>query len=139
MRPTNPVTFLMRALLLALVGVVVAAGTASAHEAHRDGRAAGLSSAQPATQAHQTHGAVEQRTPSEEAAWLDRDAAPCSGDQSSDHSSNGCCNIACHAALAATAAASIGTVQLGGLRIAGLTDLLTGRVSGPTERPPKLS
>lgn len=143
MRSANPLRLLVRVLFLAVVGFVVAAGTASAHEGRHDGRSAGPSYSEPS--AHHSHdrqgamqGATEQQASADEAAKADGDAAPCPRDQSPDHASNNCCNVACHAALAATPADSIGTLQVQGLRIVGLTDLLVGRLSGRTERPPKL-
>lgn len=149
MRPANPLNLLMRVLFLAVVGFVVAMGTASAHEGRHDGRSSSPSYSEPSAhhshdqrahdqQAHDQQGATERQASSDEAAKTDDDPSPCPRDQSPDHASNNCCNIACHAALAATPADSIGTLQIHGPRILGLTDLLVGRLSGRTERPPKL-
>ena len=139
MRSANPLSLLMRALFLAVVGFVVAAGTASAHEGRHVGRSTGPSYSEPAAHhSHDQQGATEQQPSADEAAIVDGDASPCPRDQSPDHASNNCCNIACHAALAATPVDSIGTLQVHGLRIVGLADLLVGRLSGRTERPPKL-
>ena len=139
MRSANPLSLLMRVLFLAVVGFVVAAGTASAHEGRHDGRSTGPSYSEPsAHHSHDQHRAMEQQASADEAAEADGDASPCPRDQSPDHASNNCCNIACHAALAATPVDSIGTLQVHGLRIVGLADLLVGRLSGRTERPPKL-
>ena len=139
MRLANPLSLLVRVLFLAVVGFVVAAGTASAHEGRRDGRSTGPSYSEPsAHHSHDQHRATEQQASADEADRVDGDASPCPRDQSSDHASNNCCNIACHAALAATPADSIGTLQVHSLHIVGLADLLVGRLSGRTERPPKL-
>ncbi len=139
MRSANPLNLLMRVLFLAVVGFVVAVGSASAHEGRHEGRSAGPSYSEPsAHHSHDQQGATEQQASSDEAAKTDGDAGPCPRDQSPDHASNNCCNIACHAALAATLVDSGGTLQIHGPRIIGLTDLLVGRSSGRTERPPKL-
>lgn len=139
MRSANPLNLLMRVLFLAVVGFVVAMGTASAHEGRHDGRSSGPSYSEPsAHHSHDQQGATEQHASSDEAAKTDDDTSPCPRDQSPDHASNNCCNIACHAALAATPVDSIGTLQIHGPRILGLTGLLVGRLSGRTERPPKL-
>ncbi len=138
MRSVNPFNLLMRVLFLAVVGFVVAVGTASAHEGRHDGRSAGPSYSEPAAHhSHDQQSAAEQQASSDEAAKIDGDATPCPRDQAPDHASNNCCNIACHAALAATLVDSSGIVQVHGPRIIGLTDLLIGRSSGRTERPPK--
>ncbi len=139
MRLANPLNLLMRVLFLAVVGFVVAVGSASAHEGRHDGRSSGPSYSEPsAHHSHDQQSATEHQASSDEAGKIDGDAAPCPRDQAPDHASNNCCNIACHAALAATPVDSIGTLQVHGLRIVSLTDLLVGRLSGRTERPPKL-
>ncbi|WP_296344648.1 hypothetical protein [Reyranella sp.] len=137
MRSANPLSYLMRALLLALVGFgfVVSAGAAFAHDGRHDGRVA----AEPSTHhAHDQQGQAAQKASSDEAANTDADANPCPRNQSPDHSSNNCCNIACHAALAAAPMDPVGTLPPHGARIVGLTDLLVGRSNGRTERPPRL-
>ncbi len=139
MRSANPLNLLMRVLFLAVVGFVVAVGSASAHEGRHDGRSSGPSYSE--TSAHHSHdqqGTTEHQASSDEAAKVDGDANPCPRDQSPDHASNNCCNIACHAALAAMPVDSFGALQVHSPRIIGLTDLLIGRTSGRTERPPKL-
>jgi hypothetical protein len=139
MRRLDPVTMIVRALLLAVLGLAVTSGVALAHgdvahvhiatERH-------LHDVQPADN-HSTNNpvasldALEQLAPS---------GAPCSSDErSGDHMAGGCCNVACHAALASFAAGPVAAIDLPGTRIVGLTDMLEGRSSDRTERPPRLN
>lgn len=144
MRKSSPFYRLTRAILLAMMGFVMAAGAATAH----DGRMS--------TDGHQPHAPIQAQTahhssdrgttevPSS-ADWSvqadhgDHGSVPCPKNGTAGHMSGNCCTTACHAALAVPSVEPIGSPELPGLRIVGLTGVLAGRTSGRTERPPKLS
>lgn len=135
----GPVTMVVRALLLAVLGLVVTSGIALAH--------GNVAHGQIATERHSRDvQSMDVQSTMNPAPSLDVLAqlmdlgVPCSSDkQPGGHMGGGCCNVACHAALASFAAGPIATVDLPGARIVGLTDMLEGRSSDRTERPPKLN
>jgi len=139
MRRLGPIMMIVRALLLAVLGLAVTSGVALAHGdvAHvQIANERHSHDVQPAD-IHSTNNpmasleAPEQLAPS---------GAPCSSDeQSGDHMASGCCNVACHAALASFPAGPVAAIDLPVTRIVGLTDMLEGRSSDRTERPPRLN
>jgi len=142
MRRTSPIYLLARALSLAVVGFVMAAGAASAH----DGRmpAAGdqlRSQVQTAQAAHhvRAHDLAEVPIVLDLSVQADHGGIPCSEDQSTGHLPGECCTVACHAALAAPPVEPVGNLELPSARIVGLTGMLVGQSTDRTERPPKLS
>lgn len=136
MRKSHPLKLLLQALSLAVVGLAMSVGSAFAHGGH----------GQPQVHATATHaehqaGHASDGVASLEFAQTDDEelsTAPCRGESSGHAAGEGCCTIACHAALAAPTADAVGTVDLPGTRIVGLADMLEGRSSDRTERPPKL-
>lgn len=139
MRRLGPVTMVVRALLLAVLGLVVTSGVALAHGnvAHGPIATERQSSDAQFTDAHSTMNPVASLDALEQVA---HSGAPCSSDeQSGGHRAGGCCNVACHAALASFAAGPIATVDLSDTRVVGLTGMLEGRSSDRTERPPRRS
>ena len=137
MRRLGSITMVVRALLLAVLGLAVTSGVALAH-----GDVALVQIAaerhsydvQPAD-IHSTNNPVASLDAPEQLA---HSGAPCSSDeQSGSHMAGGCCNVACHAALVSFAVGPIAAIDLPDTRIVGLTDMLEGRSSDRTERPPR--
>jgi hypothetical protein len=139
MHRTGPIALIVRALLFALVGFVVAPGVALAHGgAHTadSGRINVRVLAAPEQHAHDgqsTKASTSQRM-SERA---DASNAPRPGNQRGGHLASGCCNVACHAALAAPFAEPTGVGDRREQCIAGLSDTLVGRPNDRAERPPR--
>jgi len=138
MRASNLLKLLVRAIVLATVGLVMAVGSALAH-----GGAAGHSH-QPAHDAfaHTGHQAGQATTaPCPDLAVTDGEQphpANCPVDPSGHMAASGCCTIACHAALATPTVDVAGAGDLPGVRIASIADMLEGRSSDRAERPPRL-
>jgi hypothetical protein len=137
MRRLGPITVVVRALLLAVLGLAVTSGVALAHgdvARVQIGTERHSYDVQP-TDIHSTNNPV---APLDAPEQLAHSGAPgFSDEQSGDHMAGGCCNVACHAALASFAAGPVAARDLPGTRIVGLTDMLEGRSSGRTERPPR--
>ena len=137
-----------RVLSLALMGLVVAAGAAFAHEGYRP---AVVDVQRVAVQADHTVGHAAYRssdvatalqtTVSVEPPHAAHSAAgdvPCSEDRADGHGAGTCCTMACHAALPALLVGPVGSQSLPGLRVTGLTNMLVGRSSDRAERPPRI-
>ena len=141
MRRTNPVRLLARALSLAAVGFVLAAGAAAAHERHVAADAQERHAVMPvASSTH--HSDVASELPADMAVRADHDSpgsAPCSEERSGRHLSGTCCTVACHAALDAPPIGFVGSPELANPRIVALVDMLEGQSSDRAERPPKLA
>lgn len=144
----NPIRLLTRAWFLALVGFLMAAGSASAHNVHA---LAGVYQSQPQfqTTVFESH-ARDHHGKTDASALMDlsvqprpddrhSDSSPCSKDEPAGHPSGGCCTVACHVALAAPAIDPVGDAELPSPYVLGLADMLIGRSSYRTERPPKLT
>ena len=139
MRMLGPITMIVRALLLAVLGLAISSGLALAHGnvAHAQTAIERHAHVEQSADVHATNDLVASLDALEQVA---HSGVPCpSGEQSGGHTAGGCCNVACHAALASFAAGPIATVDLSGARIVGLTDMLEGRSSDRTERPPRRS
>lgn len=140
MRKSNPIRLLLQALALAAVGFAMSAGSAFAH----GGGAAPHD--RPQAHATATHADHQRGGAGDAVSYVDlvqKDSAgvssgPCSGETSRHMAGESCCSIACHAALTVPPVDSLGACDLPGACI-GLADLLQGRSSDRTERPPKLS
>lgn len=133
----GPITMVVRALLLAVLGLAITSGVALAHGdvAHVQIATERHSYDVQPTDIHSTNNPVASLVAPEQLA---HSGAPCSSDeQSGDHMAGGCCNVACHAALASFAAGPVAAIDLSGTRIVVLTDMLEGRSSDRTERPPR--
>lgn len=140
MRKSNPIRLLLQALVLAAVGFAMSAGSAFAH----GGGAAAHD--RPQARAAATHADHERGRAGDAVSYVDFlqtdntgvTSGPCGGETSRHMAGESCCSIACHAALAVPAVDSLGACDLPGAGIE-LADLLQGRSSDRTERPPKLS
>jgi hypothetical protein len=141
MRRTNPIRLLARALWLAVVGLVMAAGAASAHDGRMSISHQSHWQVQTAQAAHHVRADVSGEIPMvlDLSVQAGPGSLPCSEDQSAGHVPGQCCTVACHAALAAPPVEPMGTLGLPSSRIVGLTGMLVGRSTDRTERPPKLS
>ena len=69
----------------------------------------------------------------------DLNSGPCSGDPSGHPMGESCCTVACHAALAVPAIDPEAAFDVPRTPALSLEDMLEGRSSDRTERPPKLS
>lgn len=135
MRRLGPITMVVRALLLALLGFVIPSGVALAHG----------DAAQPAVERHSqdvqftdVHSTMNPVVSLDAVEQLAHSGAPCSSDeQPGGHMNAGCCNVACHAALASFQPGPVAALDLSHARIVGLTDMLEGRSSDRAERPPR--
>lgn len=148
MRVDHLIGFFTRVLSLALMGFVVASGAAFAHEAYGP---SGVDVQRTVAHAHHKAGPVVDR--SSDVATADQPAisvatrhavhgtsseAPCSEDRAGGHGKGTCCTMACHAALPTPLIDPVGSHGLHGLRVPGLTNMLVGRSSDRTERPPRI-
>lgn len=138
MRRIDPLSHIGRVVLLAVLGFVIASGTALAHGGTSP-TSAERSHVQTSTGRHVEHDQPVTTSPTitsplEQATHSDE---PCSDRQPRGHAGDGCCNVACHAALA-TPLSSVGSSQASASQYAGsLSDMLVGRSSDRAERPPK--
>ena len=137
-----------RVLALALMGLVVAAGAALAHEGYR---LAVVDVQRVAVHADHAVGHAAYRS-SDVATALQATMSvaplnaahsaagdvPCSEDRADGHGAGTCCTMACHAALPASPVGPVGSQALPGLRVAGLTNMLVGRSGDRAERPPRI-
>jgi hypothetical protein len=138
---TNLVYRLMRVLLLAAAGFVLAAGGAAVHE----GRIATdtqerHASMQVTSATHHARDSAASELPADLAVHVDHQretSVPCSEGRAGGHPSGTCCTVACHAALAAPPIGLLGSSELSVSRIVALADMLEGRSNDRTERPPK--
>lgn len=141
MRGIAPLAWFVRALALALTGLVIASGTALAHgvlTAHSDQPSVGSDRVtEPQRAHHAAPQAVDTENWQEAAVLADSGNAPCSDEPSSGHFAGGCCNVACHAALTAPALESASAPYFPSQYRVSLSDMLVGRLGDRTERPPK--
>jgi len=141
MRRVNLICRLAGALSLAVMGFVLAAGAAAAH----DGRMLNGNQPQAYVQTAESPqhlrdlGFSEVPELSVQADQDVQDSVPCSKNHTAGHVSGSCCTVACHAALAAPYVDPVGSFVLPSSRIVGLAGVLVGRSGDRTERPPKLS
>jgi len=146
MRKSNPIRLLLQALALAAVGFAMSTGSAFAHGGGAVPQDRPQAHAAATYADHQRDRAGDAVSAGDAMSYVDfvpTDSAgvtsgPCSGETSKHMAGEGCCSIACHAALTVPAVDSLGACDLPGACI-GLADLLQGRSSDRTERPPKLS
>ena len=138
MRKGNPIRLLLQALTLAAVSLAMSVGSALAH----GGSVANLDQLQAqAAAAHVEHQQAANAAPHVEVVQIhagDAIGGPCSGQPAEHAPGASCCTIACHAALTAPAADPLGAFDLPGTRMVDWPDMLEGRSSDRTERPPKL-
>lgn len=139
MRMRDPLKLLLQVLSFAAVSLALSMGSAFAH----GGGAANHH--QPAAHGAATHADHHASHVADVATQLalihspgdTLGSAPCHGESSGHATGEGCCTIACHAALATPGVEPVGGVDLPGARIVDLVDMLEGRPSGRTERPPR--
>jgi hypothetical protein len=126
-------------LSLAAVSLALSVGSAFAHGG---GVTDHHQPAAPGAATHADHRAAQPADIATDMALIhapadEQESAPCHDESSGHATGKGCCTIACHAALAAAAVDPIGALDLSGARIVDLVDMLEGRPSGRTERPPR--
>jgi hypothetical protein len=164
MRLCDPIASLMRAALLALLGLALSAGVAAAHGGHKAPRAGAAvpavgdvrqTAAHPDAGHHATghHAAGHLDAERDELAvselsWIDgptghdhanRDGLPCrSSGEGAGHFSGSCCTVACHAALTSAGVLPPVPPEPPHRCVATLADTLEGRSSDRAERPPRL-
>lgn len=139
---TDPIWSLVRALSVAVVGFVMVAGAASAHEQRAHSRIH-----HPMEVVHETdsversHGVMNMPVLTDLSVRADCEEGgagiPCSEDGPGAHMVGSCCTIACHAAVATALVGPLSDTELPGSIVAGLAGALAGRPSDRTERPPK--
>ena len=143
MRIRNPFASILRAVLLAVIGLALSAGMATAHQGHISPAAEGVLASTEVVHSSQAH---NPRTVSgqaraeddQQAMSVDHGDLPCSSGGNPGHFSGSCCTVACHAALTAIAPQPFGSHELPLQRVATWIERLEGRSSDRTERPPKL-
>lgn len=137
MREANLIRMLTQVVSLAMVALAFMVGSAFAHGSHD----------QVATQIqandvewHESSASGTSRSVMMPAGGAGPGDILCSNEHQKTGSASGsCCTIACHAALAAPAIEPLGAHEPPSVRIVGLIDMLEGRSSDRTERPPRLS
>jgi hypothetical protein len=141
MRKSHPIKLLLQVLLLAAVSLAMSVGSAFAH----GGGAANRDQAQVHTAAthaeHQPDFAGDAAS-CEAFVQADRDdlsSGTCRSDPSGHAMGEGCCTVACHAALAVPGIGPLAAFDVPRAPMVALEDMLEGRSSDRTERPPKLS
>lgn len=138
---SHPIKLLLQALSLAAVSLAMSVGSAFAH----GGGAANQDQSQvhvAATHGEHQPGHVVGAASCEalvQADGNDLSSGPCPGDPSGHAMGEGCCAIACHAALAVPAIDPVAAFDVPAAPALSLEDMLEGRSSDRTERPPKLS
>jgi hypothetical protein len=143
---TNPISWSLRALSLAVMGCLLFAGTAAAHAGHASHHGQATLSL-PAESSITSPGNVTAsagasdlhlaaKHPMEKAADAMQHPGNCSEHQSAGHNDD-CCAVACHAALAAVPSGPVLTAEGPSLRLFGMSRALDGRSGDRTERPPK--
>lgn len=144
MRTANFIRSLVALLSLAVVGILLATGAATAHDGHvqnGDLSKVSLESTAP-TNGSRDLGTLNVPLSAEfkvQPGHDDGGSPPCSEDQSADHGAGTCCIVACHAALAVQLFDPLGSPDLPSSPIPGLTNKLGEQSGDRTERPPKLS
>lgn len=138
MRRIDPLGHVVRVVVLAVLGFVIASGTALAHGGTSP-VSAERSHVQTSTDRQAQHGQPITNlamiaSPLEQAA---HSGEPCSDRQPGGHAGDGCCNVACHAALATPLSSASSTHASASQYAGSLSDMLVGRSGDRTERPPK--
>lgn len=146
MRETALFKMLAQIVPLAIMALALAGGSAFAHGGHAAAHDHAVAQVQAADVERQPMGealtagmsdsitALQANDPGHAA---DQGGMPCSGDHQKGDSGT-CCTIACHAALTAPIVEPLGALEPPSVRVVGLADMLEGRSSDCTERPPKL-
>lgn len=132
---TNPISRLLRALSLAVMGCLLFAGTAAAHAGHASHHgqtAVPLPSGSSITSSER----LAAKEPMGQAEDAMQHPGPCSEHQPADHNDD-CCAVACHAALAALPVGPVLAAERRSLRLFGISRTLDGRCGDRAERPPK--
>lgn len=141
MRKCHPAKLLLQAFSLAMVSLAMSVGSAFAHgggTANHDQSPVHVA----ATYAeHQPDHAADASSFDAlvQAESNDLGSEPCRGDSSGHPMGEGCCTVACHAALAVPATDPPAAFDVPSMPTVRLEDMLEGRSSDRTERPPKLS
>lgn len=114
-------------------------GVASAHGGHQgfDAKAPTVETLQTSTSVHKYFTATGADAEERAVAVADHSENSCPTDSSNKHS--GCCTIACHAAMTAPAIVSFIGPEVASALPPHLSDMLEGRCSGRSERPPRLA
>lgn len=148
MRDTALFRLLAQIVSLAVLGLVLTGGSAFAHGGHATAHDRVVVQIQAIDLERQPGGGSSMTDTSDSMSAMqandadhaaDRGGTPCSGNPHGAGSASGnCCTIACHAALATSVIESLGMPEPPSVRVVGLADMLEGRSSDRTERPPKL-
>ena len=146
MRRANPMSWLLRAASLTVMGFLLSGGAAAAHDGHVSHRDQSALSAPSVSVASERLAVVSGRSdvstatedPTGQAEIATRHSVPCSDDQSAGHHGAGCCTFACHAALAALPIGPMTIPDRPSMLLVGIFDRLDSRSGDRTERPPKL-
>lgn len=141
MRKCHPIKLLLQALSLAAVSLAMSAGSAFAHGAGTANHDQSQAHVVVAYLEHLPDNAVDaaSREAMVRADGNDVSSAPCRGDPSGHAMGESCCTVACHAALAVPATDPLSAFDVPRMPTVSLEDMLEGRSSDRTERPPKLS
>ena len=141
MHKSHPIKLLLQVLLLAAVSLAMSVGSAFAHGG---GVASHDQSQVYAAAMHAEHPSDIAVDAASCEAFVradgnDLSSGPCRGDPSGHAMGEGCCTVACHAALAVPGIDAVAAFDLPNAPAVGLEDMLEGRSTDRTERPPKLS
>lgn len=141
MRRNHPIKLLLQALSLAAVSLAMSVGAALAHGGNTASHDQQLVHVGATYTEHQPGHAMDAGRCEAlvQAEGNDFGSAPCSGDPSGHAMGEGCCTVACHAALAVPAVGPLAAFDLPRAPAVTLEDMLEGRSSDRTERPPKFS
>ena len=131
-----PVARLLQALLLAL-GMLVFAGSASAHAPKSAGNEHGHVSR--GSVVHDHHTGSQLAAPSELTSLqgIDSESTPCSKPEGSGHPSGNCCAAACHSGVTVAAAGLQAPVEPFAPLVPIFISSLIGLPANCAERPPK--
>jgi hypothetical protein len=148
MREIASFRLLARIVSLAMMGLALTVGSALAHGGPAAVHDQAVTQVQAPDMKRQPGGESSMTDTSDSIAAMqandadhaaDQGGMPCSGNPHGAGSASGsCCTIACHAALATPYIEPLGALEPPSVRVVGLADMLEGRSSDRTERPPKL-
>lgn len=140
MRGAHPISCLLRALSLAVMGLLLSIGTAAAHGSHVSdgGQVSAVASSNDEANLVDRSDVATSASPNEAHA-AKPNGEPCSEGQGDGKHATGCCTMACHGALAALSAGPLTVPDRPSLRLLGISEILHGRSGDRMERPPKLA
>ena len=141
MRRCHPVKLLLQALMLAAVSLALSVGSALAHGGGTANHDQSPVQAAATYAEHHPGLAVDAASCDAlvQADGNDLSSGSCPGDPAGHAEGESCCAVACHAALAVPAIGPLAAFDMPRAPALSLEDMLEGRSSDRTERPPKLS